>query len=197
MPAAVPGDRSGGRTVAVLLAAGGGSRYDGTTHKLLAPLGASTVFQRAFTAAMTAGIGHLVVVTGAVADLPIEPGVGVTVCHNPHWAEGQATSLQSGIRAARELDADAIVVGLGDQPFVPATAWRAVAAASSPIAIATYDGRRANPVRLGASVWPLLPTSGDAGARAVFAVHPELVEEVPCEGSPADIDTREDLERWT
>lgn len=197
MDAVTAGHRPPGSTVAVLLAAGAGSRYDGSTHKLLAPLGTSTVFRRAFDAVAGAGFGHLVVVTGAVRDLPIEGGGPVTAVHNDRWAEGQATSMQRGLAAARDLGADAVVVGLGDQPFVTSGAWRAVAASSSPIAVATYGGRRGNPVRLAASVWPLLPTAGDTGARAVFAVHPELVEEVPCEGSPADIDTREDLERWT
>ena len=190
-PAPAPPDGA----IAVLLAAGGGSRYDGSTHKLLAPIGSSTVFGRAFEAAIGAGFRHLVVVTGATA-LPIEAAAGLSVRHNPHWAQGQATSLQAGLAAAAELGADAVVVGLGDQPFVTADAWRRVAASTAPIAVAAYDGTRGNPVRLAASVWPLLPVSGDAGARAVMVAHPNLVDEIPCLGSPADIDTREDLERW-
>jgi CTP:molybdopterin cytidylyltransferase MocA len=191
----VVGDPPPPGTVGVLLAAGGGSRFRRSTHKLLAPLGGSTVFGLALAAALGAGFRHLVVVSGAVP-LPLD-GAPVVERHHPGWAAGQATSMQAGIAAARELGATAVVVGLADQPFVTSAAWRAVAHSSSPIAVATYDGIRGNPVRLAADVWPLLPVDGDAGARRAMTLHPELVEEVPCEGSAADIDTPEDLERWT
>lgn len=145
--------------------------------------------------AAAAGLARTWVVAGAV-DLTNAVPPGVEVLTNPSWQEGQATSLQVAIVAARAAGLDALVVGLGDQPLVPAQAWSAVAAADAPIAVATYDGQRRNPVRLAESVWPLLPVSGDYGARALIRERPELVREVPCQGDPADIDTREDLSRW-
>jgi CTP:molybdopterin cytidylyltransferase MocA len=183
--------------LAVILAAGGGSRFAGAGHKLLAERDGRTVVEHAVTAARTA-LGEVLIVTGA-ADLPaaVSAMSGVRTLHNANWAAGQATSLASAIRFAADDDAiDALVVGLGDQPEITPDAWRRVAVSSAPIAIATYDGRRGNPVRLHRSVWPLLPTHGDEGARALTRLRADLVEEVPCSGSADDIDTLEDVLRW-
>lgn len=185
-------------TVGVLLAAGRGSRFTGPTPKLLAPLRGRTVLAWSLAAARGAGFAHLVVVTGAVdVSAELAPNHEVHVVANPDWADGQATSITAGIERARLLGADAVVIGLADQPFVSPEAWRSVAASGSPIAVATYDGVRGNPVRLAESVWSLLPTTGDVGARDLMRLRPELVREVACEGSADDIDTEEDLAPWT
>lgn len=192
------GQSGGVTTVAVVLAAGAGSRFSGPTHKLLAPLGTDTVASRAIGAARAAAIGPVIVVVGAV-DLPSDVTAGCLVVRNPNWAEGQATSVQCAVTAARahDADVDAVVIGLADQPFVTPDAWQAVASSTSPIAVATYDGVRGNPVRLHESVWSLLPVTGDSGARDLIRLRPELVSEVACAGSSADIDTQEDLDSWT
>lgn len=183
-------------TLAVVLAAGAGSRFAGAVHKLDAVLGdGRTVSDHAIDAAIASGIGPVLVVTGSTARNVPE---GATAVGNPDWEQGQATSLQAAIAVAHREGADAIVVGLADQPLIEPEAWRQVAASRSPIAVATYpetgDAPR-NPVRLDRSVWSLLPTTGDHGARDLIRTRPDLVERVPCRGSAADVDTIEDLAR--
>lgn len=187
--------------VAALLAAGAGSRFLATadgTHKLTALLRGRPVWEWSLAAVCAAGFDHVIVVTGA-ADLPLSPAAGVRVVPNPGWAQGQASSVQVAIRAAAELGATALTIGLADQPFVAADDWRSVADADPTcrIVLARYpDGTGPNPVRLHAEVWPLLPVDGDAGARTIIRTRPQWVCTVDCVGSGADIDTLEDLARW-
>jgi CTP:molybdopterin cytidylyltransferase MocA len=185
---------------AVVLAAGAGTRFaasGGAEHKLFADLGGRTVLDRVLDVVLEAGLDDVALVAGAV-DLRDHVPAGVTLLPNDRWAAGIATSLGEGVRWAAGAGHDAVVVGLADQPAVTSAAWAALGACGPdpPIAVATYDGRRGNPVRLDHSVWHLLPESGDEGARGLIRVRPDLVEPIPCAGSPADIDTEEDLRRW-
>ena len=179
---------------AAVLAAGGSSRFTGATSKLLADFRGRSLVQWAIDAALDAGLDETVVVTGA-AEVPVP--ARATNLHNTAWAKGMATSLQVAVAHARARGHDVLVVGLGDQPLGPAAAWRSVAAAGAPLAGAPIGGRRRPPGALASSVWHLLPTEGDEGARALMAERPDLVTEVACDGEPADIDTAEDLARWS
>ena len=116
---------------------------------------------------------------------------------NERWETGIASSVHCAARWAWDAGHEAVVVGLADQPFATSAAWRAVAASEGRIAVATYGGRRGNPVRLAREVWPLLPHDGDEGARMLIRRFPEIVVPVACEGLPDDIDTVEDLRRWS
>ena len=196
---------------AILLAAGAGTRFKGTNHKLLAKIRNSdesaslTVFEQSLAHVRESRIGPVIVVTGALGD-PLESGSdsndtldlteNVIVCHNERWADGQSTSVHAGLEMAKQLGFVRVVMGLADQPFISPEAWRLVAAGPGPITVATYNGQRRNPVGLDAAIWHLLPTEGDEGARTLMRVRPDLVCEVSCPGSPADIDTEEDLRRW-
>ena len=182
---------------AVVLAAGGASRFEGPGHKLTAPFRGRPLVEWAVEAALQAGLDETVVVSGAV-ELADHLPDGVTLIENHAWATGQASSLQVAVAWARQQGHAAVVIGLGDQPLVPVEAWKQVAAEDSkPIVSATFEGRRRPPVRLDASIWDLLPISGDEGARVLMASRPHLVAEVACDGQPADVDTVEDLSRWS
>lgn len=176
-----------------MLAAGTGSRFAGPVHKLLQPLAGRPLVTWAVDAARQAGCAEVLVVEGAVALEEILP-LDVVLVRNPTFSTGQASSLRCALDWCAAAGREAAVVGLGDQPFVPPAAWQAVAGSTAaPIVAASYKGHRRNPVRLARSVWPLLPASGDEGARVLMAARPELVAEVPCEGEPLDIDTAADL----
>ena len=185
-------------TLGVLLAAGAGSRFTGPDHKLLAPLNGAPVVSYALSSMISAGFEACIAVTGSVA---LSPLLGdVIEVHNADWATGQRSSVLAAISYAHTHGFEAIVVGLGDQPFITTDAWQSVANADSPIAVATYDGVRGNPVLLTSEVWDLFVTAEgdpDVGARTLIHLHPELVREVACKGNSADIDTTEDLSKWT
>jgi CTP:molybdopterin cytidylyltransferase MocA len=179
----------------VLLAAGGGSRFGGSHHKLLTSVAGKTVYEWALQSALAANIGPVAVVWGSVELPRHEASEAVTYLHNEQWATGMASSVQRALQWANERGLQSVVIGLGDQPCIPPSAWTAVAHSTSPLAVATYAGVRANPVKLHAEFFALVPKTGDEGARSLLRSHPELVAEVPCTGSGIDVDHVEDIER--
>lgn len=181
---------------AVILAAGEGRRFHGKTHKLRAMVRGKPLVRWAVDHALEAGLDETVVVAGAVDLIDVVP-TSVTLIHNEAWEQGQALSLQVAVTYAHHMGHEAVVVGLGDMPAVPASAWRAVAEAEGVVVTAELGGRRSPPVKLASSIWPLLPLSGDEGARGLIRQRPDLVVQVSCEGEPTDIDTVEALARWT
>jgi molybdenum cofactor cytidylyltransferase len=182
-------------TAAVLLCAGGSTRFSGGQPKLLAPFRGKPLVAWALEHVDAAGLDEVIVVVGPT-DLS-EVLTTQVVVDNPEWAAGIASSLRAGIAEAERRGHEAVVAGLGDQPLIASSAWSGVAATDSPIAVASFAGRRTPPVRLARAVWQLLPDSGDVGARTLMRERPDLVREVACEGEPLDIDTLEELARWT
>lgn len=179
-----------------MLAAGHGSRYEGETHKLLARFRGKPLVQWALEAALAAGLDDVYVITGAI-DITDAVPEGVTIVENHNYADGQATSLRAACAVAAGDGHQAIVVGLGDMPLVPSSAWRDVADAPGDLVTATFSGRRSPPVKITEELWSLLPLSGDEGARSLMRMRPDVVTEVACEGELIDIDTRGDLSRWS
>jgi len=186
---------------AVVLAAGAGSRFGG--GKLLAPFGGRTLIGATLDGLRGAPVDETIVVVGAEGERlrDVSTAQGARVVENRDWAEGMSTSVRAGLDACSPGSRAAVVV-LGDQPLVGAGAVGRLVEAfedGAPVAVATYRGEPRNPALFAREVWPLLGSemSGDRGARAVLACHPELVTEVPCDdvADPADVDTVEDLRR--
>jgi molybdenum cofactor cytidylyltransferase len=193
--------------IAFVLAAGLGTRWEadgGEGHKLHAVLpDGRRVLEAAVDAPLLAGLS-VIVISGASDVSFVEGRRGVIVVHNPQFAEGQATSVQAALQVAMARSDEQLLIGMGDQPWVAAETWAAVAhrlrTSGPPIVIPTIDGKRTQPIGLRRSVWPLLPTTGDAGGRILIGQAPELVEELACSGdlrSLIDIDTPGDLSSWS
>jgi CTP:molybdopterin cytidylyltransferase MocA len=188
-------------TAAVILAAGKGERYSGRTHKLLAKFREKPVLQWVVDNVLQADFSDVYIVSGAInlhdestLDLTSDK---ITIVQNHNFDEGQATSLRSAIAVAGQDGHTSVTVGLGDMPLVPSSAWKAVSEAEGQLVTATFSGNRRPPVKIEEELWSLIPISGDEGARSLLRLRPDLLNEVICEGSPIDIDTRSDLERWT
>jgi CTP:molybdopterin cytidylyltransferase MocA len=162
--------------VAVVLAAGAGSRFGGPKQTVLLP----EVLRRV----RASSVDDLVVVTGAH---PVETDARVVHC--PEWERGAGASLRCALRTLGD-EVEAAVVVLADGPDLASasidrvvTAWRQDA---GDVIAASYRGNRGHPVVLDRSVWPRIP---DEGARAL---EPHLV---PCDdlGPPGDVDFADEV----
>ncbi len=185
--------------VIAVLAAGRGRRLGADVPKPLVEVRGRTLIELAVEAATTAKLGPVLVVVGyGATSVGAAVPAGTEVVTNQDWSEGIASSVRAAVSTVRpRTGVGAIIVGLGDQPRIGPEAYRRLASAyagGSALAVATYRGRRANPVLIARSLWDEVDElRGDEGARQLFTRFD--VVEVACDGTgdPTDIDTAADL----
>jgi len=181
----------------VVLAAGAGSRYHGSRHKLSEKLGTESVLVRTLRNAIASEMAVVLVVSEAlVAEtrglIPGEDMVVVDARSQTTWGMGDSIAAGVSIHAS----ASGWLVLPGDMPFVRPASLRAVAAAldQQPIAFAQHRGRRGHPVGFGAELFSeLVMLKGDEGARRLLARYPTAPVELDDPGVLFDIDTVDDL----
>lgn len=184
---------------AVVLAAGGGSRFGG--DKLLQTWRGQPLAARAMRAAEAVCGARSVLVAGsnwqAVFDA-CAPLAGFLV-RNPGWRSGIGGSIALGAGAVRHA-AEAVVIMLADQPLVTAEHIAALIArwqrTPEAIVATTFAGVLGPPALFPAAcIGQLAGLSGDRGARAVIGRAGARVESVRFEPAAVDVDRPEDLRR--
>lgn len=185
--------------VAILLAAGSGSRFGG--DKLLHPLSDGVAIAAHAARNLFAVLSDVVAVV-RWGDFPLNDLLEQEGCHCTMFqgaARGMGASLAHGVAQARE--ADGWVIALADMPNVRPETIRSIAAAvegGALIAAPSLGGRRGHPVGFAAALrHELLALDGDEGARTVVERHRNEVTLVECDdpGTLIDIDRRDDLAR--
>lgn len=181
----------------VVLAAGAGSRYQGSRHQPGEPQGGDGVLALTLRSALASRMPVVLVVSDALAGearglLPAADVVVVDAASLAVWGVGESIAAGVSMRAS----AAGWLVLPGDMPLVSPASLRAVAGAldQQPIAFAQYRGRRGHPIGFGAELFSELVTlKGDQGARRLVARYPAAAVELDDPGVLFDIDTLDDL----
>ncbi len=186
---------------ALVLAAGRAVRMG--SPKLLLPVGGEALLARVLRAARASRCDDVLVVVGAGAEdiTAAAREAGARAVLNPRYAEGMGTSVAAGIAALPDA-CEAVVVLLGDQPFVGPEIINALIDAhrdtGRPLVASRYGTVRGAPMLIGRDLFDeARALDGDVGARVLLRGHPDLLAEVDVGEGPAswDVDTPDDLER--
>ena len=185
--------------VTAIILAAGLSRRMGVRNKLLLPVGGVPMIRHMVNVYRVATCGRVVVVTGHHAEKIADAiaGSGAKAVFNADFEQGQSTSVACGFRAA--VEADSVLIGLGDQPLLTPGDIQSLLAAhlaadSTRISIPAVDHRRGNPILVPATLRArLLADPRSPGCKKFTRTHPEYVQFHPL-ASPgffADVDTPE------
>ncbi|MSP39650.1 MAG: nucleotidyltransferase family protein [Deltaproteobacteria bacterium] len=184
---------------AVVLSAGESSRMG--EPKALLSIDGQTFIERIVSALKLSGLERIVVVLGfnaeemrqKIAHLPVE------IVVNPHFKQGQLSSLQAAIRHLEsDNNCQAMLVHLVDHPYVDPVLVRALlqhfSNSKKVIVVPRHHGKRGHPVIFSRALFSeLLNAPLDQGAKAVVNAHRDETLEIDTEdvGITLDIDTPE------
>jgi molybdenum cofactor cytidylyltransferase len=191
---------------AIVLAAGKSERMG--RQKLLLPFRGKTIIETVIDNILLSGVENVLVVTGSHRE-EIEKTIHclpVTICYNPDFQGGMHTSVIRGFMSLPE-NARAIMVFLGDQPFIPAevtqTVIRTWRQSGKGIIIPACQGKRGHPTLFDSRLREeILDLDASLGLRAVMVKFPEEILEVEVNFPQVarDIDTKNDyfneLNQW-
>ena len=185
-------------TAGIVLAAGASTRMG--QPKLIMPYGTSTVIGTVVDTVASSSVDGFVVVSGFHSDAvtSVLPE-GTRVAHNGRAAQGNASSLLTGLAAVG--DVDAVILVVGDMPGVTSTSidslialWRATA---YQFCVTEYADGRGHPLLIDSSLFGEL--EGLSGERALWtfseSLDPSSVGGVRLPSAkPADINSLEDYQ---
>jgi len=165
------------------------------------PLNGVPMLGRVLKIFRRSNVGRVVVVLGANA-AEVRKRVKFAdelVVVNPEFAGGMSSSLRLGLKHVG-TKANAVIIALGDQPFVlPTTIDKLVETymkSGARIVVPTYQGARGNPVLFDRGFIPQIARiRGDIGAKQVVQKNAAdvLEVEVSDRGVLVDIDTPSDV----
>jgi CTP:molybdopterin cytidylyltransferase MocA len=186
---------------AIVLAAGLSTRMG--TQKLLLPFDDKTIVEKTLENILNSGIENIVVVLGANHSeirevlnlLPVQTVI------NDQFKDGMHTSIIAGVKALPD-EAKAVMIFLGDQPFIPPITIQNVIDAwntsGKSIIIPLCDGKRGHPPLYDTSLRDeILNLDREVGLRSVALKFPDKICEVEtfCPTIVRDIDTPEEYLR--
>jgi CTP:molybdopterin cytidylyltransferase MocA len=173
------------------------------TQKLLLPFDDKTIVEKTLENILNSGIENIVVVLGAnhseIRDvlnlLPVQTVI------NDQFKDGMHTSIIAGVKALPD-EAKAVMIFLGDQPFIPPITIQNVIDAwntsGKSIIIPLCDGKRGHPPLYDTSLRDeILNLDREVGLRSVALKFPDKICEVEtfCPTIVRDIDTPEEYLR--
>ncbi|QLG60309.1 nucleotidyltransferase family protein [Halorarum salinum] len=184
----------------IVLAAGTSVRF-GDENKLLQQIDGEPIIHRVVGTLLQTDLTGVGVVLGheanAVRDALSE--LDVQILENEAFTSGQSSSVRAGVRYAARRESDAVLVALGDMPFVSSSSITSLLTAyetweSSALA-AAYDGERGNPVIFDAQHFDALTkVGGDVGGREILLTADDAaLVETNDPGVRRDVDDPTDL----
>lgn len=188
---------------AIILAAGFSSRMGAL--KALLPLGEQTMLEQSLALFRDGGIEDLVVVTGHRADAirTIAERAGARIAHNPDFAAGMFSSIQTGVSRISDQSNGFFLLPV-DIPLVQQSSVRLMARsfAESPVRVLypVFNCRRGHPPLLAADLIPAIieQRNPEGGLRSLLARitadQSDQVREIPVTDPyiHIDIDTPEE-----
>ena len=179
-------------SIAGVILAAGFSRRLGRPKQTVV-FGSETLVERAARVATASGVTPVIVVVNREADFceALERR-GCLVVMNELAAEGMASSIRRGVRAALSFRASGIILMTCDQVALEADHLRRLLDDPARIVASSYAGRTGIPAYFPASAFEeLLLLHGDTGARDLLRSAATIANE----SLALDIDTEEDVAR--